>query len=41
MASPPVRRVLDVLDRGEFRAAVAALGGYDLSATGTRIQVLP
>ena len=41
MASPPVRRVLDVLDRDEFRAAVAALGGYDLSATGTRIQVLP
>jgi putative molybdopterin biosynthesis protein len=41
MASPPVRRVLDVLDRDEFRAAVTALGGYDLSATGTRIQVAP
>jgi len=41
MASLPVRRVLDVLDHGEFKAAVAALGGYDLSATGTRIQVQP
>ncbi|MBM3469898.1 MAG: molybdopterin biosynthesis protein [Armatimonadetes bacterium] len=41
MAAHPVRRVLEVLDRDDFKHAVAALGGYDLSATGTRIRVLP
>ncbi len=41
VASPLVQRVLDVLERDEFRAAVAALGGYDLSSTGSRVVVGP
>ncbi len=41
MASPLIQRVLDVLERDEFKAAVTALGGYDLSATGNRVVVGP
>ena len=37
--SPLVRRALDVLELGDFKAVVAALGGYDLSSTGRRVVV--
>ncbi|HYM91771.1 MAG TPA: molybdopterin biosynthesis protein, partial [bacterium] len=41
MESPLVKQVLAVLDEPEFRRAVTALGGYDLSLTGTVVQVNP
>jgi len=39
--SPLVARVLAVLGEPEFRRAVEALGGYDLSRTGATIRVVP
>ncbi len=39
LALPQVRKVLEVLERADFRRAVAALGGYDLSETGARTVV--
>ncbi len=39
--SPLVQQVLAVLENAEFRQAVAALGGYDLSRTGTRVRIVP
>jgi putative molybdopterin biosynthesis protein len=41
LQSPLVGQVLAVLERREFTQAVAALGGYDLSQTGSRILVTP
>ena len=41
MESRLVRQVLAVLDVPEFRRAVASLGGYDLSLTGTVHRVTP
>lgn len=41
LSSPLVEHVLAVLERHDFKTAVAALGGYDLSQTGTRILVTP
>lgn len=41
LAAPGVQQVLAVLERDDFRRAVAALGGYDLSRTGTRLSVRP
>lgn len=41
VASPLIQSVLRVLERDDFKAAVAALGGYDLSATGTQVVVGP
>jgi putative molybdopterin biosynthesis protein len=41
LSAPGVGQVLAVLERDDFRRAVAALGGYDLSRTGTRLSVEP
>jgi putative molybdopterin biosynthesis protein len=41
MESPLIKQVLAVLEEAEFRRAVAALGGYDLSLTGTVLRVEP
>jgi putative molybdopterin biosynthesis protein len=38
---PLIKRVLAVLEEPEFRRAVSALGGYDLSLTGTVRRVNP
>jgi putative molybdopterin biosynthesis protein len=39
MYSPLVEQALAVLDRQDFKDAVAALGGYDMSETDTRVIV--
>lgn len=39
LASALIQHLLAILDDPEFGRAVAALGGYDLSETGTRIRV--
>ncbi len=39
--SPLITQVLAVLQDPEFRRAVAALGGYDLSLTGTVLRIMP
>jgi putative molybdopterin biosynthesis protein len=41
LESPLVRRLLTILETPAFKAAVAALGGYDMSETGRRITVGP
>lgn len=41
LASPLIERVLSVLARVDFQRALSALGGYDLSETGTRRVVTP
>lgn len=41
LASPLIEQVLSVLARTDFQRALHALGGYDLSETGTRRLVAP
>jgi putative molybdopterin biosynthesis protein len=41
LRSPLVGHVLAVLEHEEFKEAVTALGGYDVSQTGVRVPVVP
>jgi putative molybdopterin biosynthesis protein len=41
LASPLIEQVLSVLARADFQRALSALGGYDLSETGTHRLVTP